>query len=196
MHRARLLMQYCECSSLFSNFMPDTGRLKFLRIPEGTADVRIETGVREGDEITVYYDPMIAKVIVRGDNRLASLQLLDSALRDFNVVGVRTNIPLLRRILAEESFKEGMVDTGFIKTNESKLLVPMRPAPSEAALGAVLKILHSARKSSSNQPARAITHPDDRCRVNWTGTMGESRWIFDFYTRLYHCEAKERRPAV
>ncbi len=137
-------------SNVLSNFMPDTGRLKFLRIPESTADVRIETGVREGDEITVYYDPMIAKVIVRGENRLASLQLLDRALRDFNVVGVRTNIPLLRRILAEHSFKEGMVDTSFIRANESKLLVPTRPALGEVALGAVLKILHAARKPHSN----------------------------------------------
>jgi 3-methylcrotonyl-CoA carboxylase alpha subunit len=127
--------------------MPDTGKLEFLRIPSCSHDVRVETGVREGDEISVFYDPMIAKVIVHGHDRLEALRKLDKALQEFHVVGVRTNIPLLRRILNEEHFSKGSVDTGYIKQHQEILFAKLKPDDGVIGLAAVLRFLSSSMQS-------------------------------------------------
>lgn len=124
-----------------SNFMPDTGPVRFLRVPESTQNVRVESGVREGDEITVFYDPMIAKVIVHGRDRLAALRRLDEALSRFNVVGFHTNIALIRRVISQEEFMQGSVDTGFIKRHEGTLLHRAVASAQEVALAAVLQVI-------------------------------------------------------
>ena len=72
-------------SIVSSNFMPDTGKITFLKTPEPSSTIRVETGVREGDEVTVYYDPMIAKLIVHGQDRPTALRHLRKALQDFKV---------------------------------------------------------------------------------------------------------------
>jgi len=68
-----------------NNFMPDVGRLKLFQLPPPRADVRVETGLREGDYISVYYDPMIAKVIAHGTTRNEALKKLSQALKEFRV---------------------------------------------------------------------------------------------------------------
>lgn len=132
--------------------MPDTGKLKFLRMPSNSENVRIETGVRENDEISVYYDPMIAKVVVHGETRLESLRRLDQTLGEFHVAGVRTNIPLIRRILAEDQFKSGLVDTSFIKQHHDRLFAKISPNTSYLALSAVLRVI-------SDQTSGQICNP-------------------------------------
>src|SRR5512135_1346334 len=74
------------------DFLPSVGRIAYLRTPETSAEVRIDTGVREGDTISRFYDPMIAKLVVRGADRATALSRLGSALADYRVVGVATNI--------------------------------------------------------------------------------------------------------
>lgn len=121
--------------------MPDTGKLEFLGIPDSNEHIRVETGVRQGDNITVYYDPMIAKVIAKGQDRVEALRRLDQALQEFHVVGVRTNIPLIRKILAQEAFRHGSVDTGFIKSHHEILFEKSKPKAEHVALAAVIQIL-------------------------------------------------------
>jgi 3-methylcrotonyl-CoA carboxylase alpha subunit len=118
-------------------FLPSIGRIAYLRTPATSADVRIDTGVREGDEISPYYDPMIAKLIARGDDRAQALRTLAGALAAYRIAGVATNVAFLRRVLAHEAFASGRVDTNLIAANHVALFPPA-PAPSDAALAAAM----------------------------------------------------------
>jgi 3-methylcrotonyl-CoA carboxylase alpha subunit len=102
-------------------FMPSVGTLTHLVLP---GDARIECGVRAGDRITPDYDPMIAKLIVHGRDRLAALGLLRTALAHCEVVGVQTNLALLSGIADDAEFRAGGVDTGFIGRHPALLAAP------------------------------------------------------------------------
>jgi acetyl-CoA carboxylase biotin carboxylase subunit len=93
------------------NFFPSPGKLTVFRPPEG---VRVETGFAEGRDVTPYYDPMIAKVIVHGENRLAAIDRLIGALEAFEIQGLKNNIPAVLAILRSEPFRAGAVHTGLI----------------------------------------------------------------------------------
>jgi 3-methylcrotonyl-CoA carboxylase alpha subunit len=124
-------------------FIPSVGRLVHLRTPPEDLDTRIDTGVREGDWITPYYDPMIAKLIVHGEDRPVALRRLIAALGQFEVVGVATNLPLLRSVAAHPAFARGDVETGFIPRNQDALFqVPSSP-PAHAVAGAALAIIET-----------------------------------------------------
>ncbi|KAI8922493.1 putative methylcrotonoyl-CoA carboxylase [Powellomyces hirtus] len=125
-----------------NNFLPDTGTLAYLATPQEHDRLRVETGVRMGDEVSVYYDPMISKLVVGGRDRDEALRALRNALADFHVSGLHTNIEFLKALAAHPSFIAADVETGFIPKHEKDLLPP-RPATSfstfaTAALSAVL----------------------------------------------------------
>ena len=84
--------------------------------------MRVDTGVREGDLITPHYDPMIAKLIVWGEDRAAAVRRLAAALAEYEVVGVQTNLGLLRAIAEHPAFAEAALDTGFIARHAADLL--------------------------------------------------------------------------
>ena len=94
-------------------FLPQAGRLWLYREPR-CPGVRVDSGVIEGGEISVHYDPMITKVIASAETRDLAIARLLSALRSFPILGVRTNIPLLLRVLEHPRFQSGTVDTGFL----------------------------------------------------------------------------------
>ncbi|KAK2171857.1 hypothetical protein NP493_1019g00020 [Ridgeia piscesae] len=97
-----------------NDFMPGAGPLVYLSTPEPNEHVRIETGVRQGDEVSVHYDPMIAKLVVWSTDRSAALRKLRSALRQYNIVGLNTNIRFLDNLAGHDAFRSGDVHTGFI----------------------------------------------------------------------------------
>ena len=111
------------------NFLPSTGTLRHLRSPQavefevgtGPAPVRVDSGVREGDTISPYYDPMLAKLIVWGETREVALARMSAALGEFEVVGVTTNIGFLGRIVKSRAFATGELDTGLIERNRDEL---------------------------------------------------------------------------
>ena len=111
------------------NFLPSTGTLRHLRSPQavefevgtGPAPVRVDSGVREGDTISPYYDPMLAKLIVWGETREVALARMSAALGEFEVVGVTTNIGFLGRIVKSRAFATGDLDTGLIERNRDEL---------------------------------------------------------------------------
>ncbi|TCG06165.1 3-methylcrotonyl-CoA carboxylase [Paraburkholderia steynii] len=132
-------------------FLPSTGTLKHLRMPEGVefslgaggerAPVRIDSGVREGDTITPFYDPMIAKLIVHGASREEALKRMSQALRGCEVVGPHTNVEFLQRIVASVPFSTGDLDTGLIERHHDALFAPVKKPFVEAlalACGALL----------------------------------------------------------
>jgi acetyl-CoA carboxylase biotin carboxylase subunit len=94
-------------------FLPAIGKLAMWR-PPSTPGVRMDSGFREGDEITVDFDPMLAKLIVHAPTRSAALRRLDSALSEFIVLGVTTNVGFLREISRSKAFSEGLVTTDFL----------------------------------------------------------------------------------
>ncbi len=114
------------------DFMPAVGTLTHLRQPrEVPGRVRVDTGVVQGDQITPNYDPMIAKLIVWGEDRQAAVRQLAAALAEYEVVGVTTNLGLLRSIANHQAFADAAFDTGFIARHADDLL-PATP-PAEAA---------------------------------------------------------------
>ncbi|KAK2155693.1 hypothetical protein LSH36_233g03023 [Paralvinella palmiformis] len=104
-----------------NNFMPGAGPLLHLSTPPPASDVRIETGVRQGDEVSVHYDPMIAKLVVWADDRQSALRKCRAKLRQYNIVGLTTNIRFLEDLASHPSFESGDVHTGFIDQHYSEL---------------------------------------------------------------------------
>jgi len=121
-----------------SDFLPQAGRLLLYREPR-IPGVRIDSGVREGDEITVHYDPLLAKVIASAETRDLAIARLQNALRAFPVLGIHTNIPFLIRILEDQRFHTGRMDTGFLDVEGAPLTAHddrARPIVVSAALSA------------------------------------------------------------
>jgi len=117
-----------------NGFLPETGRIGLLRAPPAAEDVRLEIGVREGDEVSVFYDPMIAKLVARGADRAEAARRLQSALEATAILGVRTNLAFLERLVRHPAFLAGRIDTAFIDRNRAELL----PAPGEVPVEAIV----------------------------------------------------------
>jgi len=97
-----------------NGFMPGAGPLEYLATPAPAADVRIETGVRQSDQVSVHYDPMIAKLVVWGPDRLSALMKLRACLSEYNISGLSTNVNFLMDLAGHPEFVAGNVDTEFI----------------------------------------------------------------------------------
>jgi 3-methylcrotonyl-CoA carboxylase alpha subunit len=123
------------------DFLPASGRIVHLGLPAESENVRVDTGVRSGDEITVYYDPMIAKLIVRDNDRPAALERMRKALGEFEVAGLATNLGFLYRLVQDRDFVGADFDTGLIERHRSELLAPSAPAGEEALTLATLTAL-------------------------------------------------------
>jgi 3-methylcrotonyl-CoA carboxylase alpha subunit len=117
-------------------YLPAVGRLALLDPPLGPG-VRVDAGLTTGDEVTVHYDPMIAKLIVSGEDRAAAVERLRRALDDFAVLGLTTNLPLLRAIAAHPAYAAGDTHTGFLAEHAVAPAHPTSP-PAEVLVAAAL----------------------------------------------------------
>jgi propionyl-CoA carboxylase alpha subunit len=140
------------------NFLPSTGRLVRYRPPELGSEAgittRLDSGVEEGGEISVYYDPMIAKLVVHAPKRLQAIEHMGSALDAFAIDGFRHNIPFLAVLMRNKRWKEGRLSTKFIAEEFPDGFNPPRPQ------GEILDVLVAVAASIdhlSNQRRRAIT---------------------------------------
>ena len=133
-------------------FLPATGRLHHLVTPDDQDGVRIDSGVRPGDDIGVYYDPMIAKLIAHGHSRAEAVRRLRRALKSFEILGVTTNIEFLSRIVAQKAYADAEIDTGFIERFENQLFDGLADlSDADAALSAALYVaLSNASRDSSH----------------------------------------------
>jgi len=127
---------YAEDAS--KGFLPSTGKLIRLSPPAESLNVRVDTGVEEGDEITPYYDPMIAKLIVWDEHRDAALARMRKALADYQVAGVTTNIDFLSRLVACPAFAGADLDTGLIERQKDFLFPATQAVPADALLVATV----------------------------------------------------------
>ncbi len=110
-----------------NDFLPVTGLLTYLQPPEENRHTRIDTGVLQGDEVSVYYDPMIAKLIVHDKNRDRALARLTTALAQYRVSGMTTNIEFLYNLASSEPFRQAQLDTGFIETHHDAIFHDIEP---------------------------------------------------------------------
>jgi 3-methylcrotonyl-CoA carboxylase alpha subunit len=106
-----------------NDFLPATGKLSLLQPPIESEYVRVDTGVVQGDEVSVFYDPMIAKLIVWDENRDKALARLTKALTEYHIDGVVTNIEFLYNLASSAPFKAEQIDTGFIEKNQDLLML-------------------------------------------------------------------------
>ncbi|MFL6579288.1 MAG: acetyl/propionyl/methylcrotonyl-CoA carboxylase subunit alpha [Burkholderiales bacterium] len=125
------------------DFAPAAGRIEHLRQPQATAHVRVDSGVQEGDQVGVHYDPLLAKLIAWDRDRPSALQRLRSALGEYQVTGVMTNVSLLSAITAHSAFANADRDpvalhTALIESNRAALFPPPAPVPDDVLAIAVL----------------------------------------------------------
>jgi len=137
------------------DFLPATGRLVHFRPPAATRHVRVDTGVQEGDEVSAFYDPMIAKLIVWGEDRDCALRHLRRALADTELAGLTTNVGFLAAIAGHPAFAAFEVDTGFIDRHRATLLPPPQAVPDAALAFAAAALLLEREDNAARAAARS-----------------------------------------
>lgn len=137
-----------------ANFAPSTGRIEHVILP---SNVRIEAGVDDGDEISPHYDPMIAKVILKRENRREAIEALDHALARASISGVVSNIDFLRRLLSHPEVDGKHPDTEFIDRSIDLLIAPKKPLIGQIAAAAAIWILNDRSDESDDIWSRAST---------------------------------------
>jgi acetyl-CoA carboxylase biotin carboxylase subunit len=144
-----------------NGFLPSTGRIEYLRAPAGPG-VRWDAGVGTGDEVTLFYDSMIAKLIVWAPDRLQAIARMERALDELVLVGVATNQGFHRRLLADESFRRGDIDIQFLDRRQD--LVPPALAADAAVEVAVAAAVAEDLARRSRRPAVST---DDGTASRW-----------------------------
>jgi len=139
-------------------FLPSTGQIAYLNAPPPSDHVRIDSGVRSGDDISRYYDPMLAKLIASGADRPEALRRLTDALAQYRVVGVTTNVAFLQRLIAHPAFAGAKLDTGLIARHHAELFPPAT-APSATTLAVAALAEISRRRERADVVAASSSDP-------------------------------------
>ncbi|WP_299078463.1 acetyl/propionyl/methylcrotonyl-CoA carboxylase subunit alpha [uncultured Paraglaciecola sp.] len=135
-----------------NDFLPATGTLSLLQPPVESQHVRVDTGVVQGDDVSVFYDPMIAKLIVWDENREKALARLTKALTEYHIDGVVTNIEFLYNLANSEPFKNEQIDTGFIEKNQELLqLNEAQDVQTLLPVAALYLMLNTQQNSNTSQ---------------------------------------------
>jgi acetyl-CoA carboxylase biotin carboxylase subunit len=146
----------------FNNFIPSTGRITHSILPTGPG-IRVDTGVFPGFEITPYYDPMIAKLIVWGETRAQAILRMRRALEEYRIVGVRTNIPFHQTLMDSHRFMGGQFDTRFVEERFS-MEGASESSEAHAEIAAILATLVAHKET---ERAAQIVRGNERDTSNW-----------------------------
>jgi acetyl-CoA carboxylase biotin carboxylase subunit len=149
-----------------NGFLPQAGPLRLYREPSGPG-IRVDSGVEEGTGVPVQYDPMLAKLIASAETRELAIDRAAAALRAFPILGVRTNVAFLIKVLEHPAFRAGRVHTGFVDEHLTSLLET--PAPPAAVLAAAA-FVRAAPAAASGSAERAASAPDP-----WSDLTGWGR---------------------
>jgi 3-methylcrotonyl-CoA carboxylase alpha subunit len=159
-------------------FLPSTGVLVRFQMPLPSAFVRVDTGVECGDVVSPYYDPMLAKLIVWGETRVAAIERLQRAIADVQIVGVGNNRAFLARLAQHPAFRRGQVDTGFVERESGALLAGDSPCPEEAVMAAALWIIQREKSTASAEAKKtADVHSPWSCADGWRLNAGLTRGL-------------------
>jgi acetyl-CoA/propionyl-CoA carboxylase biotin carboxyl carrier protein len=160
-----------------NGFLPATGTLRRWREPRGEG-IRVDAGVREGSEVSTSYDPMLAKVIAHGPDRITALRRLDRALADLEVLGVATNAAFTRELLRRDDVRAGEQDTGLLERVLDELT--HEPPADLLPAGAIAAYLHDTHHLTTTPgPWRRELEDHGEVRVDTTTvTAGDRRWTY------------------
>ncbi|MEI7538105.1 MAG: acetyl/propionyl/methylcrotonyl-CoA carboxylase subunit alpha, partial [Comamonadaceae bacterium] len=171
------------------NFMPATGTLHVYELPDcvtfergnigSSAVVRVDSGVRQGDAISPFYDSMVAKLIVHGDTRAQALARLDVALAQTHIVGLNTNVQFLRNVVQSRSFVEADLDTGLIPREEAVLFKQEKVGLALAVSGAIAHTLLQEMALEAGLAEKSLWLDPWARRDGWR-SHGPSTRRFDF----------------
>jgi len=170
-------------------FLPSTGTLRHLRLPAPSAHVRVDTGVEQGDSITPFYDPMIAKLIVWDVDRDAALARMRQALADCQVVGVTTNAGFLRRLLFTDSFAQAELDTALIEREQAALEAGTHADDSAWLLAAVAAVASTPAAAADARDRHSPWQQQDGWRIGAAAPRvvhlqhGEQRHVLKVWTQ-------------
>jgi len=134
-----------------NDFLPATGVVRYLRVPGGPG-VRWDGGIEEGNEVTLYYDPLIAKLIVWGETRAVALERMRRALRELAIVGIPTSQTFHLRVMDDPEFQRGDIDVTYLERAGARLLVGEPPAALTRPLAVVAALLAEARGAATPPP--------------------------------------------
>ena len=149
-------------------FLPSTGKLVHLAPPLGAAHVRVDSGVDEGDTISPWYDPMIAKLIVHDSDRASALARMRDALADFHISGVANNVAFLGRLVATAAFAGADLDTALIEREHDALFAPPAEPPDDAWLLAALAEVQRDVVQADREAMHSVDADSPwRCHDGW-----------------------------
>lgn len=155
-----------------NDFLPATGQLNLLKTPLESKHVRIDTGVRQGDEVSVFYDPMIAKLIVWDESREKALQRLAKALREYRIDGITTNIDFLYNLATTDAFINAEIDTGFIEKNHDAIFHQVTDEQNDELLAKQLPIAALYLVLSLADKTKALATLSNDPHSPWNMTHG------------------------
>jgi 3-methylcrotonyl-CoA carboxylase alpha subunit len=138
-----------------AGFLPGSGTLQTLRLPAASREVRIDSGVIEGDVVTIFYDPMIAKLIVWDEDRPRALARMREALAACEIAGPKSNIAFLERLIRHPAVVEGRIDTGYLDRHLDEFLSPATLDPALVLAATVVHLLtqeHAADCNAAHTP--------------------------------------------
>ncbi|MCC0029089.1 MAG: acetyl/propionyl/methylcrotonyl-CoA carboxylase subunit alpha [Brucellaceae bacterium] len=163
----------------YRGFLPSIGRLTRYRPPvegkRGEAVVRNDTGVAEGSEISMFYDPMIAKLCTWAPDRLSAIQAMSEALDTFVVDGIQHNIPFLSALMRHPRWREGRLSTGFIAEEYPEGFAPMEPGADDlAVLAPVALAIEWLRAARLDRFSDRLAPHSGRGKPNWTVRIGDA----------------------
>ena len=176
-------------------FLPTAGRVEHLREPQPSSHVRIDNGVQAGDEVGVHYDPMIAKLIAWDRDRPSALRRLRTALGEYQITGITTNLSFLCAVTACPDFADadrepGSLDTGLIERNRAALFPEPVPAPDEIlAIAALSESLRMDREAASIAARSSDPYSPWHSRHGW-------RLNEDNYHAFVFVDAGQRKQIV
>ena len=136
-----------------AGFLPGSGKLQRLRLPAPSAHVRIDSGVVEGDTVTIFYDPMIAKLIVHDRDRPRALARMREALASCEIAGPKSNIEFLERLVRHPAVVEGTIDTGYLDRHLGEFMPPPGPPEPDLLLAAAAARLLAQEQATGDRAA-------------------------------------------
>jgi len=170
-----------------NNFMPGAGKLKFLQAPSvdanDRANIRVETGVEQGDEVSVHYDPLIAKLVVWSQDRASALQKLRYSLENYQIAGLTTNIPFIMSLADHPEFQAGNVNTDFIPNHKDSLFefAKQTQIDDEAVCCSLAAILdHEKRLTTQFISSNNCSNLNEMMPNLWTNSSIEREYSLAF----------------
>jgi 3-methylcrotonyl-CoA carboxylase alpha subunit len=170
-----------------AGFLPASGRLEHLRLPVPSRHVRVDSGVIEGDVVTIFYDPMIAKLIVWDVDRASALARMREALADCDIEGPKSNIEFLERLVRHPAIVDGSIDTGYLDRHLDAFLPAKEAVPEALIAAAVAQLI--AQETQARDAATASPDPSSPWAIadGWRlGHAGKRLLVY-----LHHGEREE-----